>query len=635
MDNNYNLIDNNQDLINLVPIIQKNNIVGLDIEASSLDPYTATLLLIQLSIGEEIYVINTGKVERRSLLYLVKLLKETNILCIGHNIKYDMKMIYHNFRVLLTNIFDTMLAEVLQKPGVAKPFNSYAFVVKKYMGIDLPKTTRDEFIGKTDFEFSEKQLLYAANDVRYLVPIMERQSKLLQANQGKKIWELEMRLEPVVAMMEYQGVLLNATRWKGLTGESERLAHEYSVKLQNYLAMHFDTIAGNYENALEAANNLYIPTKTKMRKAEREHLASVVTRDEILGAIIPLINMNSSKQSTNILQKLGIKTKTSNQKELTKFKGHEFIDLLFSMRRYFKAGHAFGDEFINAINPVSGRIHSNYEQAVAKSGRFAGRGPNLQNIKAETTYRSCFLARPGYLYFTADYSQIELRIMAEISREPLMIEAFQRGDDLHKLTASIIFNKPFDKVTSAERGKAKNVNFAVIYGITEYGLQRQLGWTLEQGKLYLDRYFNKYTTLAEFIKGAGSRVIREAYSITMYGRKRYFTLPRKLMRRDLFLIKKIQRQGVNHIVQGTAGDMLKLQLCYMFYKNPFDKDIERPENFRILQTTHDECAGEFREGKEEEVREFIGRCMEDAAKPFLHDVPVDYNIEIDKCWRKT
>jgi DNA polymerase I-like protein with 3'-5' exonuclease and polymerase domains len=447
------------------------------------------------------------------------------------------------------------------------------------------------------------------------------------------MWDLETRLEPVVALMEYQGVLLNTTRWRELAGNSEIKAEEYYNKIERYLAERFDQYAGRYENGLEAAMNIKI-AESFDRKYKKEALASLKVKDEIIAALVPQINLNSPTQMLIVLQGLGVRTKSSSQKELQKFAGNEFISLLFKYREYYKAGHAFGEEFLSKINPVTGRIHGNFDQQGAATGRFSSSDPNLQNVKSDIDYRSCFLARDGYKFFTADYSQIELRILAEISREPLMIEAFQNGEDLHKLTASIIFDKPMSKVTAKERARAKNVNFAVVYGTTEWGLQYNFGWPLDVGKKYLTRYFDKYATLSQFIDAVGYQVIGRRYSTTQYGRKRYFALPDRLHRKHIRMVNKVKRQGVNHTIQGGSADMIKLNLNNMFWNNPFDKDPEFPDLFRVLLTVHDEGDGEFREDLEEDAKAFIGESMIEASKPFLNDVPVEFNIEVDTCWRK-
>ncbi len=626
-----NLINNDHDLLELVPMVQENKVMGLDVEATGLDPYSATLLLIQLSTENEIYVINAGRVKNETLRYLFRLIKDSDTEVVGHNLKYDLKMIYHNYSVLLTNIFDTMLAEAFQLSGVSKKFSSYAGLVDKYFNVRLPKSIRMEFVDKKDFEFTEEQLAYSADDVKYLLPLRKTLSKKLATNQSERMWDLEMRLEPMVMLMEYQGVLLNTTRWRELAGHSIDKADEYYNKIERYLAERFDYFAGQYDNGLMAALNMRIPVN---RKYEKEALGALTVKDEIIATLVPMINLNSPAQMLTILQGLGVPTKSSSKKELQKYVGNEFIDLLFKYRGYYKAGHAFGEEFLEKINPITGRIHGNFDQQGAATGRFSSSNPNLQNIKSDIDYRSCFLARDGYKFFTADYSQIELRILAEISREPLMIDAFQNGEDLHRLTASIIFEKPMDKVTLKERRRAKNVNFAVVYGTTEWGLRYNFGWPLDVGKKYLERYFSRYTVLKEFIGAVGHQVIGRRYSTTQYGRKRYFTLPQKLHRGHMKLINKTKRQGVNHAVQGGSADMIKLNLCNMFWNNPFDKDPEFPDLFRVLLTVHDECDGEFKENLEEGAIEFIGQSMTDASKPFLKDVPVKFDIKVDTCWRK-
>jgi DNA polymerase I-like protein with 3'-5' exonuclease and polymerase domains len=561
------------------------------------------------------------------------MIEDEKIICIAHNVKYEIKMLYHNIGILLTNVFCTMIAETLQFAGVSKPYYSLQEVAFKYLGMTLKKGVREEFEGKTDFNFTDAQIEYAATDATVLLPICEAQAKLLAKNQGEDVWDLEMKLVPVVAMMEYTGVLLDANTWRDLARASEQRAEDCALTIKSYLAKNFKKLAGTYSNGLEAATNLQMPVK-QMRKARKETLEALTSPDEILNVLVPEINLNSSKQARYILNKLGVKTKSSSQKELQKFKGHEFIDMLLAYRKAVKAGSSFGDEFILAINPVSGRIHSEFNQVRAATGRFGSSGPNLQNIIALLKYRKCFLARDGHKLATSDYSQIELRIMAEVSGEPLMIQAFKDGEDLHRLTASIIFEVPLGKVTATNRKRAKNVNFAVIYGTTAWGLRYNFGWPIDVGQEYLNRFFSEYTRLKEFIWGFGRKVVEHSFSTTLYGRKRYFNIPHFISRKEEGLIKKIKRQGVNHIIQGSSADMIKLGMVLMFYNNPFDKDFTHPNNFRFLMTVHDEVVIEYREDLEAEVEEFIGTMMVEASKPFLTEVPVEFDIKKEKYWSK-
>lgn len=627
------IVASEQSLLNVIPEIQKAKIIGLDIEGSGLDPYTAKLLLVQIATPDETYVINVGRVKQSTLLSLFQKIEDIGILCISHNCKYEIKMIYHNFNVLLTHFFDTMIAETLQFAGIAKPYNSLEVVAFKYLGEALDKEIRKQFEGKEDFNFTDEQLKYAAKDAAVMAPIYEAQKKLLEKNQSYDVWDLEMELVPVVAMMEYTGVFLDVKAWLKLARASERKAIDCSITIKNYLVQNFKKVAGKYTNALEAATNLQMPVK-QMRVAEKKKLEDNTVPDEIINILVPMINLNSSKQALHILHRVGVKSKSSSQKELQKFKGHEFIDMLLAYRKAVKAGTAFGEEFASSVNPVSGRIHSEFNQVRAATGRFGSSGPNLQNIIALLAYRKCFMAREGFKIATADYGQIELRIMAQVSGEPLMIDAYKRGDDLHALTASIIFETPMEKVTTTQRKRAKNVNFAVIYGTTEWGLRYNFGWPLEVGKEYLGRFFSQYTRLKEFIYGVGSRIIQLGYSTTMYGRKRYFNVPQIITKRELSAINKIKRQGVNHVIQGSSADMIKLGMVKMFYDNPFDEDYTHPNNFRFLLTVHDEVAIEYREDLEEQVEKFIGEKMAEASVPFLTDIPIEFEIKKERYWSK-
>lgn len=625
------VIDSQDKLVDSIPEIQKHEILGFDIEANSLDPYDSKILLIQFATPDEVYVINAGRVEKRTLRYLLKDIRDKEALLIAHNAKFDVKMLFHHYNLLMVNLFDTMLAETFQLAGISKPFWSLEEIALKYLDMNLEKDIRESFNEKQDYDFTEQQYNYAGLDARIMLPIYEKQYELIKKNQNKRVWDLEMALEPAVALMEYFGVLLDQNHWNELTKRAIQKADECNQVIMNYLAENFDKFAKG-DNALDVAKYCQLPWK-QFRVPEKKRLSGITTYDEIIGTIVPMVNMNSSKQVLHILNSIGVNTDSTSKRELQRFKGHEFIDMLSEYRRYTKAGSAFGEEFIEAINPISGRIHSSLDQLATTTGRFASSGPNLQNIKKAEEYRGCFIARDGYKLATVDYSQIELIIMAGVSGEPLLIDAIKNDEDLHKLTASIIFDKPLNSVTDTERGRAKNVNYAVIYGITEYGLRYNFGWDLDTGKQYLDRYFNTYETLGNFINALGNRVLKNGYSTTLYGRRRYFTIPKKIMRKHIRKINKIKRQGVNHVIQGTSADMLKLAMCDMFYQNPFDFDYRDPNNFRELLTVHDEVVIEYREELEHEVEEYIIDKMLNAASVFV-DLPVDCGIKFDYCWRK-
>lgn len=625
------VVQDESTLNSLILFIQKSHRIGFDVEGSGLDPYTSKLLLIQMGNESESFVIIVDAIPKAKIKYLFELIVDKKILVAGHNLKYDIKMIYHNYNILLTNLYDTMHAETLHQAGIGKPFYALKELTSKYLHINMDKEVRKEFIGKTDTVFTEEQLNYAAQDVEVLLPLIDiLQKKVEEAGQAK-VWDLERKLEPVVAMMEYTGVSLDVNKWKELASVATTGAGDQHQAILNYIAENFDRIAGKYANAYEAGENMRIPVK-QLLKAERQALKELVTRDEIVSAIIPLINLSSPMQAKQILTSMGIDAKSTSKKVLAHFKADELVSYILNFRNFTKRSTAFGEEFLKFVNPVSGKIHTEYNQLRADTGRFGSDSPNLQNIIADDEYRNAFVASPGYEFAKLDYSQIELRIAGEVSGEPLFIEAFKNGDDLHKLTATIIFSVPPSKVTKKQRNTAKSLNFAVLYGTSAYGLNFNFDIPVKDGEVYLEKFFNKYTTLAEFIKGAGNSVLMKGYSITMYGRRRFFTMPRQWRLwnwQDKKLMQKIMRQGVNHVVQGTSADMIKILMIKLFYDNPFGMD-----NFRLVLTVHDEVVVEYKKEIKEQAIEFMDRCAKEAGEVFLKIVPEAHEIATGSCWIK-
>jgi len=632
---NIRIIDADTKFADLIQELQTVERVGLDVEGSSLDPHTSTLLLIQISTQNNVYVINYGKVSKQIVNYLFQLIEDRGIECIGHNIKFDTKVILNNTGILLKHLFDTQIAETISLAGINDPYSGYAGLVEKYIGVILNKDTRKDFIEKTDFEFTDNQIIYAGLDVIFLLPLRSILLKLIEDRGQLKTWELETKLEPVVAKMEYDGVLLDRGLWTNLAISAQTSLDETVMNIRKFIADNFDTIIGDFKHAWDAFDKLSIPfwnNKSTKALIRRKELSEIVVRDDIISNTVQEININSHKQVPIILNSLGIPVQSSSQKDLEGYKDHELVKLILDFRKYEKRIDSFGLDFLDHINLVTGRVHATFDQARGATGRFGSSNPNLQNIIADEEYRGAFISRKGYLLLTADYQQIELKTMAEVSREQVMLDAFIKGEDLHALTASIIMDKAIADITKEERDDGKTLNFSVIYGTSEYGLRRQLGWPLEKGQLYLERYFDTYQKIREFIEYAGSEVFRRGYSITMLGRKRFFAIPNSLSFKNYqhrAVIDKIKRQGVNHIVQGTCGDMLKIAMIQMYYDNPFDQ-----EAFRLLKTVHDEIVVEIREDIKVEADEFVRKCMISAGEVFLKIVPVTVKVIPDICWRK-
>ena len=360
-------------------------------------------------------------------------------------------------------------------------------------------------------------------------------------------------------------------------------------------------------------------------------MIDIVTEDEIKATVIPMINFSSYVQAKYVLNCLGVPLETTNAKEMRLY-AYDFpvIKHILDYREAVKRKTSFGEEFLAHVRKESNTIHTNYNQLGAATGRFSSDAPNLQNIVADPRYREPFIARNGYLLATSDYSNIELRIIGEASKEPRFIEAFNRGDDLHKTTASLIFDTPIDQVTKDQRKIAKSLNFAVVYGTSAKGLAYNFNMPLDKARELLKKYFDAYPVLAVFLKMFGQRCLDKGYTVTLGGRKRFLSFELNPAAQEQYKEQgKALRQAVNTLPQGTSADMIKQALIFMYYNNPFGL-----ENFRPLLTVHDEIVVEFKQEILEQAKEFISDCMKRSGELFMKLIPTAFNISVGNFWIK-
>jgi len=431
---NYLYIDSQGAVAEVLPELQSASMLAIDVETTGLDPYTCTLLLVQIGIPGKAFVFDARKVD---LSPLKEILENPNTLKILHNAKFDYSIIRVLENINIANMYDTMLAERLLTNGISREISLLA-VSRKYLGIDLEKAVRQTFVNpKTTF--TEEQLEYAALDVLVMFPIFEKQFKALEREGLIKIAQLEFQVSPVVGEMEIKGSLIDRVKWEGNIRELEKQRNLVAAKIQEYL------------------RPLYPHSQMGL-----------------FGGTADVININSQPQVLEAFQKLGVDIPSTGVSILQRT-DHPFAKMLLEYRGYEKLISAFGWNFLKQIHPKTGRIHPDYMQLGADSGRFACSKPNLQQIPKESSFRSCFVAPKGKKLVTADYSQAELRIMAEVSGDPVFIEAYNKDRDLHTLTASQMFNIPFDQVDKEKRFQAKSINFGLMYGRGAASLAVQLG----------------------------------------------------------------------------------------------------------------------------------------------------------------
>jgi len=601
--------------------------VYIDTETSSVDTFTCKLYLLQVLVGDVVYVFDC--LQFNQIEYIVSLLASKT--CVGHNIKFDIRVLYSKTHVLLAKVFDTMLGEVMLHQGIGIKYVSLYEVVKKYTGQTLNKEVRETFYNQGELTtITQEQIIYSAEDILYLPKVMEGEVAEITRQNMLKPMKLEMELCPVVAMMEQEGVHLNVEEWTRLMIQSKQNSQKVAEELRNIFVRKIDW--SEFTSLLAVCNAVGIVVRTKK---DKDMLSSITQEPFYENYLRENINIASTTQLLRLVRMSGYPELDSTaEKVITDYVGKDpdqIFEKIIEFREQFKRGTSFGQGFLDDVNPLTGKIHSTFHQLGTATGRFSSGNPNLQQIVAGSDYRKCFMAPPGWKMIIADYSQQELRLAGAASKEPEIINAYKNGIDLHTLTASALFEKELEEVDKRERSIAKGFNFAVLYGSSEYGLAHNFGFPVDYTKQLLDNFYNKYKTLKAFKNQFEGAVLKKKYSRTLYGRIRYFEdksfFPSQA---DAYrYMNGIMREGFNHLIQGTAADATKLAMCNIFYGNPFG------ENLKIIMTIHDELVCIAKEDYALAARDYVVKCMNDSLQPFLGEIPSEVDSNIQDYWYKS
>jgi DNA polymerase-1 len=608
------------------------NPIGLDTETSGLDCFTVTWYLLQIFLDGNTYLFDCQSLGKDALIVIIDSIIASKRLVIMHNAKFDIKIIKVGVNRLLTKVHDTMWTETLIYLGVGDVLHSLASLVKKYTGVELDKSERHNFY-ENYTGLTQELLVYSALDVVYLLEIYKGQMKLIEERKLKRVYKLESDLVPVIAMMEYHGVLIDVPKWTAMANANKIKLDQARIDLENLLLGSIDYT--KYESALNAFEDLLIKDKVKTKKA-RLAFSMITSQDEIKALVRQEFNFGSNQQMQRLLNLLGVDIASTNAKILKdKRSQYDFVDKILEFREFEKKESTYGLSFLNHINPVTGRIHTEFLNLGARTGRFSsgdssnGKGkPNLQNIPKGSDYRSCFISRPGKSLLAVDYSQQEYRLVGAVSNEPVIIQAYIDGIDMHTATAMIVTGKTKDEITKADRSLGKSVNFAIIYGSSEYGLARNLKINVDEGKRILDDFYAGYPVLKAFKSAAEKIILEKKYSITPYGRRRYFRdEPDFADSKELMKYRNsIAREGFNMIIQGGGADITKLALVKLFYENPFG------DKFQLQIQVHDEIVAEVDDTIKAEAKIWMENIMKEVEQPFLGRIPAEVEGAMDTYW---
>lgn len=571
--------------------LDRHPMLGLDTETDGLDPITNKVILIQLGTAHKAFLFDMRKL---GIDLLEPLLTSDKHLKLLQHAKFDYQMLKYNFGVQVKNIYDTMIAEQLIHLGLYHKAG-LAHLVRKYLGFDIEKGLAKSFIDRYDAELTNHQLQYAANDALVLFPIYTQQQEEIKKHGLEIACDVEFGCIPAVGEMELNGIKLASDKW------------------------------------LELAKT-FLKKRDVVRAAISADLARTVPQDTLFG--LPSVNLGSPAQLKIALKKLGFDLEDTKDATLRRYKGAEVIDKLLKFRKYEKTVTTYGPTFLENIHPVTGRIHSDFRQLV-RTGRFScsvTRGAGLQQIKTDSEFRDCFIAEDGYDMITSDYSQMELRILAEYSKDPNWLYAFEHDIDLHSATAAAVFDVPVEDVKTKYkdlRNKAKAINFGLAYGMSEYGLAARLGITTKAAAAMIQKYFEACPGVKRFLDESGEFAVRNHFIRTISGRKRFFNMPSMDDPEFENIKRSISRMGKNTPIQGSNADVIKRALKYV--QNSIDST---GLDAKIVHCVHDEIVVESKKEVTQDVVPMIEKGLCDAYTDFFKKVPIKVDTAIKPHWSK-
>ncbi len=592
----YHLIDDEKKFADFLTKLKKQKIFAFDTESTGLDPFRENLLGMSFSwqIGVAYYLPVTSSQTKIPLevlnLKLQPIIENPQIKKIGHNIKYDLEML-DGFGWKLRGVeFDTMIASYLLNPGSrAHGLDSLAFSEFGHQKISIKS-----LIGTGRGQVSlaqvpkEKVSEYSCEDADYTWRLYNLLAKeLKERGQVKLFQEIEMPLVEILAKMEKFGIKINE-------GKLAKISQEVGSEL-NQLEKKIYQLAGT-------DFNINSPLQLK----------------EIL---FKKLNLSTEEIRKN---KTGFSTAAS---ELEKLKEkHPIVSLVGEYRELAKLKSTYLDALPALINPKTGRLHTSFNQTVTATGRFSSSEPNLQNIPARGNWgkeiRSAFIAERGNKILAADYSQIELRIVASLARDEKMLAAFRAGEDIHSRTAAEIYNCQISEVTPDMRRKAKEVNFGVLYGMRAYGLAERTEISREEAKVFIDKYFAIHRGIKKYIDKIIAEACDKGYAETLFGRKRY--LP-EINSGVPQIRAAAERMAINMPIQGTAADLIKLAMIKIF------EALKKfsPEEVKMILQVHDELVFKVKTDLVDIIAKIVKLEMEQVIKL---QAPIEVKIEAGNNW---
>lgn len=593
LDFDYQLLDSEEKIDDFLQIIVTKDFFSLDTETTGTDPITAELVGMSFSFAENQAFYVPVPANREEALAIVKkfkpIIENEKTLKIGQNIKYDM-LVLGNYGVEVRGpMFDTMIAHYVLQPELHHGMDYLAEVYLKYETIKI-----EELIGPKGKNQKNMRDLpptsvykYACEDADVTLKLKKvLEKELIENNVNELFQTIEMPLVPVLAYMERNGVRIDTEALKETSQHFTARMKQLEEEVHQLAGMEFN-IASPKQVGEVLFDRLKITDKAKKTKT-----GQYVTSEEVLESL----------------------------------RGkHEIVGKILEHRGLKKLLGTYIDALPLLINPKTGHIHTSFNQTVTATGRLSSSNPNLQNIPIRNEdgkeIRRAFIPDEGCEFFSADYSQIELRIMAHLSGDPHMIEAFQKGQDIHAATAAKIYKEKLEDVTREQRSKAKTANFGIIYGISVFGLAERLNIERKEAKELIDGYFENYPHVKEYMDQSIRLAQEKGYIETIFKRKRY--LP-DINSRNAVVRGYAERNAINAPIQGSAADIIKVAMIRI-YKRFMEEGIRS----KMILQVHDELNFSVVPEEKEKVQHIVISEMEAAYKM---KVPLQADCDWGKNW---
>ncbi len=591
----YQIIQGDLPVKLLLQNLMNQTSVCFDTETTGIDALNSELVGISFSYekGKAFYVpFPENREEAQVLVDKFKPFFESkSIEKVGQNIKYDLKILSHYGVSIKGKLFDTMIAHYLINPDMRHNMDVLSETYLKY----APKSIED-LIGKKgknqksmrDISLEEIKE-YAAEDADVTYQLKQNFSPILDKAETKKLFEeIEIPLIPVLAAMELEGINLDVPFLKSMSGEMAAESNALEQKIYETAGEKF-----NLASPKQLGDVLFDKMKIGGAKQKKTKTGQYATGEEILSYL-------------------------ANDNPIVK-------DIL-EWRQMVKLQSTYIDALPNQVDKKTGRVHTDYMQTVAATGRLSSNNPNLQNIPIRTErgrlIRKAFIARDeNYTLVSADYSQIELRIIAAISGEENMIKAFQHNEDIHRSTAAKVFNVPLEEVTKEQRSNAKTVNFGIIYGVSAFGLSNQTSLSRKESAELIDAYYASYPKLKSYMQDQVDFARENGYVQTVLGRRRYL---KDINSANQMVRSGAERNAVNAPIQGSAADIIKIAMI-----NIYNKLTSENWKSKMLLQVHDELVFDVHNSELEKIQPMIKHEMENA---FKMDVPLEVEIGLGKNW---